>query len=181
MSRVLILLPPLIFVALALLFFVGMQREDPNSLPSAFVGQPAPALLAEPLAEYPSFTSDVFTDGEVKLVNFWASWCAPCRVEHPTLMDLSEELPIYGVNQRDAVTDATAFLAELGNPFTGITRDAGGRQSVDWGVYGLPETFVLDGEGRVVLRFAGALTQRRLQDTVQPAIEAARRGELLSK
>ncbi|MCL4105341.1 UNVERIFIED_CONTAM: hypothetical protein GTU68_055472 [Idotea baltica] len=156
-----------------------MQRDDPNSLPSAFVGQQAPGILPEELGDYPSFGGEIFSDGQVKLVNFWASWCAPCRVEHPTLIELSAELPIYGVNKSDTAQDGLAFLAELGNPFTAITRDPAGRQSVDWGVYGLPETFVIDGQGRVVLRFAGALTQRRLADTVRPAIEAAKRSELL--
>jgi cytochrome c biogenesis protein CcmG/thiol:disulfide interchange protein DsbE len=110
----------------------------------------------------------------VKLVNFWASWCAPCRVEHPKLEELAAEgLPIYGVNYKDEPDKALAFLAELGDPYAGIGADAGGRMGLDWGLYGVPETFVIDGDGTVVLRFAGPITQSVLDTTIRPAIEAA--------
>ena len=106
-------------------------------------------------------------------MNFWASWCAPCRVEHPNIEALAGEMPVYGVNQKDRPQAALRFLEELGNPYAGVSTDADGRQSVDWGVYGLPETFVVDGQGRVVARIAGALTQRVIADTLRPALEAA--------
>lgn len=168
------LLPVAIFIALIGGFFLpGLLRDDPNTLPSAFIGKPAPSIEAIPLGDHPTFSSEVFADGQVKLVNFWASWCAPCRVEHPNIEALAGEMPVYGVNQKDRPQAALRFLEELGNPYAGVSTDADGRQSVDWGVYGLPETFVVDGQGRVVARIAGALTQRVIADTLRPALEAA--------
>lgn len=174
MRRLITVLPPLLFLALAGAFYWGIQRGDGDALPSALIGQPAPALRALPLSGAPEFDPSVLADGQVKLVNFWASWCAPCRAEHPNLVQLADQLPIYGVNKSDKPAAAAAFLQQLGNPYTGVTRDPDGRQAVDWGVYGLPETFVIDGQGRIVLRVAGALTQRRLEDVLQPAIDQAR-------
>ncbi|MEE9387771.1 MAG: DsbE family thiol:disulfide interchange protein [Paracoccaceae bacterium] len=169
----LMLAPPIIFALLAGMFLWGMNRGDPNALPSAFLGQQAPQILPAALGEYPTFDASVFADGEIKLVNFWASWCAPCRVEHPNLIEIAQGIPIYGVNQKDASGDAIGFLGELGNPFVAIVRDGTGRQSIDWGVYGLPETFLLDGDGKVLLRFAGAITKRRFDSELGPAIAAA--------
>lgn len=169
----LLLAPPLIFGAFLALVFWGLARDDPGALPSTLVGRQAPILEARQLGEYPTFDSSVFTDGQVKLVNFWASWCAPCRVEHPNLIEIARKIPVYGVNQKDRPDDALKFLAELGNPFIAITTDDKGRQSVEWGVYGLPETFLLDGEGKILLRFVGAITQRRMASELNPAISAA--------
>ncbi|MEE9426610.1 MAG: DsbE family thiol:disulfide interchange protein [Paracoccaceae bacterium] len=169
----LMLAPPLIFAAIAGMFMWGMTRGDPNELPSAFLGRGAPDLVAAPLGDFPSFDTTVFADGQIKLVNFWASWCAPCRVEHPNLIEISQDIPVYGVNQKDQPEDALNFLAELGNPFKAITTDTKGRQSIDWGVYGLPETFLLDGGGKVLLRFTGAITKRRFASELGPAIKAA--------
>ena len=110
-----------------------------------------------------------------KLVNFWASWCAPCRVEHPQLMALQDEgLPIYGVNYKDDADKARAFLEELGDPFEGVGADDAGRMALEWGVYGVPETFVLDGDGTVLLRFAGPITDVILEKRIRPALEQAR-------
>ena len=179
MARIspLMLAPPLIFVGFVLLVGVGMYRDKPNDLPSTLEGRSAPVLEARALGDHPTFDSTVFTDGTVKLVNFWASWCAPCRVEHPNLIALAQQLPVYGVNKSDSADDALGFLAELGNPFTAITTDENGRQSIDWGVYGLPETFVLDGNGKVVLRFVGPITERFLTRDIYPAIERAAAAE----
>ncbi|MEM6634785.1 MAG: DsbE family thiol:disulfide interchange protein [Pseudomonadota bacterium] len=165
-----VIAPPVIFAALAAVFFIGMQREDPDGLPSALIGQGAPALNGDALGAYPPVSPDAFADGTVKLVNFWASWCPPCRAEHPNLMTLAEEIPIYGVNKSDRPQDAEAFLAELGNPYLAIAADRNGRQAIDWGVYGLPETFVLDGQGRVVYRHAGPVTRRIMDEKIRPAI-----------
>ena len=172
----LMLVPPLIFATFVALVFWGMNRNDPDALPSALLGQNAPAILAHQLDDYPTFDASVFQDGEIKLVNFWASWCAPCRAEHANLMQLSEDIPIYGVNKQDRAVAAAKFLNELGNPFTAIATDINGRQSIDWGVYGLPETFLLDGDGKILLRFVGAITQRRMARVLKPAIAAARIG-----
>lgn len=113
-------------------------------------------------------------DGQVKLVNYWASWCAPCRAEHPNLVALADEgLPIYGINYKDDPDKALAFLAELGNPYKAVSADDTGRTAIDWGLYGVPETYVLAGDGTVILRFAGPITQRSLEDTIRPAIAEA--------
>ena len=176
MARVkpLVLLPPLIFAGLAALFFMGMQREDPDALPSAVAGSPAPAVAVVPLGDGPVLDPALLTAPGVKLVNFWASWCAPCRVEHPHLMALAAEgVPVYGVNYKDEPAKALAFLAEMGNPYRAVGADASGRMGIDWGLYGVPETFVIDGEGRVVTRFAGPITERALAETIRPAMEKA--------
>lgn len=152
----------------------GMQRENPDALPSALVGQAAPAVEVVPLGDLPTFAAADLADGRVKIVNFWASWCAPCRAEHPNLMQLKAEgLPLYGVNYKDKPEAARRFLEELGNPFERIGADASGRMGINWGLYGVPETFVIDGEGKVLLRFPGPLTERALQDEVRPALAAA--------
>jgi cytochrome c biogenesis protein CcmG/thiol:disulfide interchange protein DsbE len=167
--------PPAFFAGLALMFYLGMHREDPDALPSAKVGEQAPPLTLEPLADYPLFTDADLRAPGVKLVNYWASWCTPCRVEHPNLMALAEEgIPIYGINYKDDLRNAEAFLVSLGDPYTAIGVDRAGRIALDWGLYGVPETYVIDGEGNVVLRFAGPITERSLRQKIRPAIEAAK-------
>ena len=179
MARVkpLVLLPPLIFAGLAALFYLGMQREDPDALPSAVAGSPAPAVAVVPLGDGPVLDPALLKAPGVKLVNFWASWCAPCRVEHPNLVALAAEgVPVYGVNYKDEPAKAQAFLAEMGNPYRAVGADASGRMGIDWGLYGVPETFVIDGEGRVVTRFAGPITERALAETIRPAMAQAAAG-----
>jgi len=168
-------LPLVVFAGFATLALVGLQREDPDALPSTLEGRQAPAVQVTPLGEKPGFSDgDLRSDG-VKLVNYWASWCAPCRVEHPKLEMLSEEgIPIYGVNYKDKPGNALGFLEELGDPYAGIGADTAGRMALDWGVYGVPETYVIDTRGEIVLRFAGPITDRVLETTIRPAIEAAR-------
>jgi cytochrome c biogenesis protein CcmG/thiol:disulfide interchange protein DsbE len=171
----LMLAPPLIFAAFAIFAGIGMFRDDPNALPSAREGQPAPAVQLSELPGKTSFDDTTLRDGEVKLVNYWASWCAPCRVEHPHLETLAGEgIPIYGVNYKDRPADAIAFLEELGDPYTAIGADAQGRMALDWGLYGVPETYVIAGDGTIILRFAGPVTERVMRDTLRPAIEKAR-------
>ncbi|MBM2577886.1 DsbE family thiol:disulfide interchange protein [Jannaschia sp. Os4] len=173
--RWLALLPLAIFAGLAGFFLSGLFRENPDALPSALIGTPAPSVAA--LTELPgraSLTDAVLADGEVKLVNFWASWCVPCRAEHPQLEALAAEVPVYGVNYKDAPADAVAFLEELGDPFAAIGVDATARTGIEWGLYGVPETFVVDGDGVVRLRFAGPITESVVEDTIRPAVEAAR-------
>ncbi len=170
----LMLLPPAIFAGLAVMFVLGMSRDDPDALPSALKGRQAPAVVVTQLGDLPTFSDASLRDGEVKLVNFWASWCAPCRAEHPNLERLKTEgITIYGVNYKDKPDAALRFLNELGNPFVAIGADDSGRMGIDWGLYGVPETFVIDGEGKVVLRFAGPITERTLEGEIYPAIEAA--------
>ena len=177
MARVspLMIAPPAIFAALVAVFGIGMFRDDPDALPSAREGQGAPPVVVTQLGDKPQFSDADLRDGEVKLVNFWASWCAPCRVEHPNLEALSDEgLTIYGVNYKDEPANALGFLAELGDPYDAIGADSSGRMGLDWGLYGVPETYVIDGDGEVILRFAGPLTQRAIEDTLRPALAKAR-------
>ncbi len=156
------------------LFLGGMFRDDPDALPSTLIGSPAPALALSPLGEGAPPTDASLRSGEVTLVNFWASWCAPCRVEHPQIMALKDEgLTIIGVNYKDDAAKALDFLNELGDPYSAIGADTDGRTAIDWGVYGVPETFVVDGDGTVVLRFAGPITDSILKNRIRPAIEAA--------
>jgi cytochrome c biogenesis protein CcmG/thiol:disulfide interchange protein DsbE len=172
----LLLLPPLIFAVFATVAFVGLRRENPDELPSALVGRQAPglertvALRADP----PPAAADLTAPG-VKLVNFWASWCAPCRVEHPVLAEIAAEgLPVIGVNYKDEPEKARAFLDELGDPYARIGADRDGRTGLDWGIYGVPETFVVDGEGTILIRHPGPVTRDVLRHRLRPVIEGAR-------
>ncbi len=176
MARVspLVLLPPVIFAALAGLFAAGMLRDGGDELPSALIGQPAPASDLAPLPGYPEFEpATVLADGEVKLVNFFASWCAPCRLEHPVLASLAEEgIPVYGIAYKDDPGNTDAFLAELGNPFAAIGTDTG-RIAPDWGLYGVPETFVIAGDGTVVDRLPFPLTPELVESRLRPSLAEA--------
>ncbi len=169
--------PPLIFAAFAVAALTKLLSGSDDALPSAREGQPAPPVV---LTEFPGktpFDDATLRDGQVKLVNYWASWCAPCRAEHPNLEALSNEgIPVYGVNYKDKLDNAQSFLTELGDPYSGIGRDEQGRMALDWGLYGVPETYVIDGEGTVILRFAGPITQRVIENTIRPALEKAAGG-----
>jgi len=168
------LAPPLIFAALAGIFLFGLNREDPNALPSARQGSVVPPLTLSELGK-PVFTTEDLMAPGVKLVNFWASWCAPCRVEHPQLLTLAGEgVPIYGINYKDTNANGLAFLEELTNPFAGQGADPEARTALDWGVAGIPETFIIDGDGVIVMRFAGPITKRILDIRIRPAIESAK-------
>jgi cytochrome c biogenesis protein CcmG/thiol:disulfide interchange protein DsbE len=170
----LMIAPPAIFAAFVLLAAVGMFRDDPEALPSAREGQTAPPVVLTELPGKILFDDATLRDGQVKLVNYWASWCAPCRVEHPNLDQLAAEgIPIYGINYKDDPAKAVAFLEELGDPYAAIGADASGRMALDWGVYGVPETYVIDGDGTIILRFAGPVTQRVMRETLRPALDRA--------
>jgi len=164
--------PPLIFLALAALFAFGLKRENPNDLPSMMIGREAPKLTVGPLGGLPELTAaDLKADG-IKLVNFWASWCGPCRAEHPTLQALSDAgVVIHGINYKDQLSNALSFLDELGNPFVKLAKDEG-RTGLDWGMYGVPETFIIDGDGKVLFRHAGPITKRVLEETIQPILDS---------
>ncbi len=172
-----LLAPPVMFVAIAGLFFIGLGDGGDNLSDMRREGQAAPALFLEDLAG-PAFTAaDLQTPG-VKFVNFWASWCGPCRAEHPNLEQLRDEgFAVYGINYRDQPADALGFLEELGNPYTKIGADPTARTALEWGTTGVPETFVIDGDGNIILRFGGPITERSLESTIRPAIESALRGE----
>ena len=166
----LVALPPVIGLAILAAFYVGLNRENPDELPSTLTNRPAPALDLPALpGDTPPTTSAMLRDGEVKIVNFWASWCAPCRAEHPNLKAVAQAgLPVVGVNYKDGTDAALAFLDELGNPFAAIGQDASGRTGIEWGLYGVPETFVVDGEGTVLLRYPGPITKAVWAERFEP-------------
>ncbi|MDQ7079900.1 MAG: DsbE family thiol:disulfide interchange protein [Paracoccaceae bacterium] len=166
----LMVLPPVLFLAIAAMFMWGLGRENPNELPSTLQGKLAPTLKLEPLGDLPVLTDDLIRKPGVKLVNFWASWCVSCRVEHPNLLKLSKAgVTLYGIDYKDKPEDGLKYLSEFENPFLAIGADSG-RQAIEFGVYGVPETFVIDGNGRIVLRFPGPITARTWNRTIRPAI-----------
>lgn len=168
----LVLLPPAVFAALGVVFYLGLGRDD--QLPSSLIGQPVPGIQVQPLGALPPLTHEALRDGKPKLVNFFASWCAPCRVEHPALTALrAQGVPIYGINYKDDPAKAEAFLAELGNPYVAVGTDPKAKTGLDWGVYGVPETFLIDASGRITFRFAGPLTERSIEAQLKPAMAAA--------
>ena len=170
----LMILPPLIFAGFVTLAGVGMFRGDPNALPSTFIGEIAPALPTEALQGYPGVTAQDLASGEVSLINFWASWCPPCRAEHPTLMKMAADgIRIYGINIKDDPDHASGFLEKDGNPFQGVGADPKGRSAIDWGVTGPPETFIIDGQGKVLFKFIGPLVGSDLQQRFMPELEKA--------
>lgn len=176
MARIspLMVAPVAIFGAFVALAGIGMFRDDPEALPSARAGQPAPPVVLSEMPGKTPFDDAVLRDGEVKLVNYWASWCAPCRVEHPNLTELAEEgIPVYGVNYKDSQQNAMAFLEELGDPYAALGADPQGRMALDWGLYGVPETYVIAGDGTIILRFPGPITQRVIEETLRPALQQA--------
>lgn len=177
-------LPLAIFGALALMFAVALKTGDPSKLPSALIGRIAPAVQLSALqglvvdgAVIPGFASADLARGKVSVVNFWASWCAPCIEEHPLLIELKRRagVDLYGINYKDQTIAARRFLGRYGNPFTAVGVDPNGRAAIEWGVYGMPETFVIDGKGRIAYKHVGPLTPTLLEKQMLPAIAAARK------
>jgi cytochrome c biogenesis protein CcmG/thiol:disulfide interchange protein DsbE len=177
MKRLLFLLPLVLFGVLAAYFYAGLQR-DPSEIPSALIDRPVPTFDLPAVAGVakPGLSSKALA-GEVSLVNVFASWCPPCRVEHPLLVRLSREgdVPIYGLNYKDKADDARRWLAELGNPYRAIGWDFENRVAVDFGVYGAPETFVVDRKGTIRYRHVGAVTPDVLERTLMPMVDRLRR------
>ncbi|MFK7835459.1 MAG: DsbE family thiol:disulfide interchange protein [Sulfitobacter sp.] len=170
----LMLAPPLVFAAFVALAAVGMFRDDPDGLPSTLVGRQAPGVPEKALEGFPQATAEMLTSGEVTLVNFWASWCPPCRAEHPKLLEMQAEgMKIVGINIRDTQANAGKYLTDDENPFIGVGFDPRGRTSIDWGVTAPPETFILDGTGKVLFRYAGPLVGSDYEQRFLPALQAA--------
>jgi cytochrome c biogenesis protein CcmG/thiol:disulfide interchange protein DsbE len=174
--------PLIIFTALAAVFALALRSGDPSRLPSALIGKPAPAIDLAPLdgltdagAPVPGFKTADLATGKPVVVNFWASWCAPCIEEHPLLLEARRRsgVAIFGVNYKDQTAAARRFLGRYGNPFAAVGVDAGGRAAIEWGVYGMPETFVIDGKGRIAFKHVGPLTPESLEKKLLPAIAAA--------
>jgi len=180
--RALTLLPVLIFAGLAVLFLVRLFAGDPSKVPSALIGRPVPAFSLPPLpglveagTPVPGLSGEDLK-GRVTVVNVWASWCAPCRQEHPALMELAREpgLRVVGLNYKDQAENARRFLGGLGNPFSAVGTDANGRAAIDWGVYGVPETFVVGPDGRIRHKHIGPLMPEQLPAFREKLREAAR-------
>lgn len=172
-------LPVLLFAAVAALFWMGLGK-DPHRLPSALLDRPVPEFDLPPLEGRPGAaplglkTSDL--RGEIALVNVFASWCGPCRVEHPLLMQLARdgEVALHGINYKDKPADARRWLRDLGDPFRRIGADITGRAAIEWGVYGVPETFLVDAEGRVRYKQVGPFTENDMA-VLKQRIAALRR------
>ena len=181
--NVLVFLPLIAFGALAALFFYRLGTGDPSRLPSALIGHPIPATDLPPLQgllrdgkPVPGLTNATF-EGAVTLVNVWASWCVPCHDEVPYLEQLSKDkrIQLVGINYKDASDNARRFLNRYGNPFVATGRDEAGRASIDWGVYGVPETFLVGRDGRIAYKLIGPITADNLARTLNPEIEKALR------
>jgi cytochrome c biogenesis protein CcmG, thiol:disulfide interchange protein DsbE len=176
-----LLLPLVVFLGLAVLFYAGLLEGDPSRLPSALIGRPAPHTVLPPLAgvthdgkPVPGLNSDTFKNN-VTLVNVWASWCVPCHDEVPFLEALGKDkrIQLVSINYKDTETDARRFLNRYGNPFAATGRDASGRTSIDWGVYGVPETYLIGLDGRVAYKLVGPITADNLVRTLEPEIKKA--------
>lgn len=164
------LIPPFIFFILAIIMFIGLGRDKPNELPSAMIGRYAPDLTITPLSSLPFLDKTHLKSPNIKIVNFWASWCAPCRVEHPNIQQLADlGFMVYGINYKDKAPQALQFLNSLGNPYERIGSDEG-RTGLDWGLYGVPETFIIDSEGKVLLRHAGPITNKIMTNEILPVL-----------
>ena len=182
-SRILVLLPLLAFVALTALFFYRLGAGDPSRLPSALIGHPVPTFdlpgitgLERDGKPIPGIGNATF-QGAVTLLNVWASWCVPCHDEAPFLEQLSRDkrIQLVGINYKDTADNARRFLYRYGNPFVATGRDETGRASIDWGVYGVPETFLIGRDGRIAYKLVGPITAENLGRTLLPEIEKALR------
>lgn len=174
MKRLFFLVPVVVFVGLAWLLYVGLFQGPPSLLPSPLVGKPAPDIALPALdAQAQNFGRAELGQGRPIIVNFWASWCVPCRLEHSALQALAARkgITLYGVDYKDKPEDGRAFLSELGNPFGKINEDREGRVSIDWGVTGVPETFVIDSKGIIRVHYAGPLNDQVVEQLILPALE----------
>lgn len=178
-----VIAPLVVFAMLAAAFAFSLSQGDPSKLPSALIGKPAPKTafpaldgLKDAGQQIAGFTSEAFGKGKVTVVNFWASWCVPCVQEHPHLIALGKRagVSIYGVNYKDQPSAARRFIGRYGNPYAKVGTDSNGRGAIEWGVYGMPETFIIDGEGHIAYKHVGPITEHSLNREVIPAIEKAR-------
>ena len=185
-SRGSYVLPLVIVTLMSAFFFVALRSGDPSRLPSALIGKPVPQFAIGPIegldaagggGARPGISSADLSSGEVTIVNVWASWCGPCIQEHPQLIALKQQhgLRLVGINYKDDPAAARRFLARYGNPFDAIGADKNGRVAIDWGVYGVPETYVIDGTGRIAFKFVGPLSTSAIRNEILPAVAKAKR------
>ncbi len=166
------LLPLGIFIVLVVFLAIGLNR-DPREVPSPLVGKPAPAFALPLLHKPESSFAPKDMQGRVWLLNVWASWCVSCRQEHPILVELAKSglVPIYGLNYKDPREDALKWLKQFGDPYTLSIVDAEGRVGIDYGVYGVPETYVIDKAGVIRYKQIGPVTQDALEKTILPLVK----------
>jgi cytochrome c biogenesis protein CcmG/thiol:disulfide interchange protein DsbE len=165
------LIPLIVFAGLVVFLGIGLTL-DPREVPSPFIGKPAPAFSLPQVAEPAKSLSNQDLKGQVSLVNVWASWCVSCRQEHPLLVELSKQniVPVYGLNYKDERDAALGWLSQFGNPYVASAFDAEGKVGIDWGVYGVPETFVVDKQGVIRYKQTGPVTREILDKTLLPLI-----------
>jgi cytochrome c biogenesis protein CcmG, thiol:disulfide interchange protein DsbE len=180
-SRWLMVLPLVVFACLVTLFWFRLGSGDPSRIPSALIGRPAPQTNLAPLqglvrdgAQVPGLDPSAFK-GKVSVVNVWASWCVPCHDEAPLLTELGRDsrLQIVGINYKDSPDNARRFLGRYGNPFGIVGVDANGRASIEWGVYGVPETFIVGREGSIVYKMVGPVTEENINTVLRAEIDKA--------
>ena len=174
--RLILVLPVVAFTALATVFALGLTR-NPTLVPSVLIGKPVPQFTLAPVKGRTLGLASENLKGEVSLVNVFASWCVACRYEHPIFMQLKAQgvVPIHGINYKDKPDDAAEWLDTKGDPYTRTGADIDGRVSIDWGVYGVPETFVIDRQGRIAYKQIGPIDRQVLDATILPLIERLRR------
>ncbi len=171
------LIPVIVFAGLALIFWWGLFG-NPSEIPSVLIGKPAPSFKLEPIKDLglPGLASAELKQGGITVVNIFASWCVPCRQEHPLLMELAkrQDIRLVGINNKDEPDNARRFLGTLGNPFAAIGADPNGRVTIDWGSYGVPETFIVDGTGVIRFKWIGPISPDVLTGILSREIEKAK-------
>ncbi len=174
MIKWLMVIPLVLFAGLASMFYFGMYRDGRGELQSVFIDRPAPVVPQTGLQGVPVLTDADLRAGEVTVVNFWATWCPPCRAEHPVLLKMAADgVRVAGINIMDDDVKALEYLAEAGNPFFAVATDPRGRNRVEWGVTAPPETFIIRGDGTVAFKFVGPLIGTDYQNRFVPALAAA--------
>lgn len=175
MRRLIYLLPLLLFVGLGVAFLKGFSY-DPREIPSVLIDKPVPEFTLPPLPGHAKGLSSAMLKGDVVLVNVFASWCIPCKAEHPVVERLARELgvTVYGINYKDKPEDALAWLKTNGDPFAVIGADLDGRVAIDWGVYGVPESYLIDRNGRIRFKQVGPLTPDVVDKQILPLVKQLR-------